>query len=212
MDNAKNNELKMNQRHNIRTFAVHRTMKKTLFIVIICLLGISCRQPKTDVNKMEVTKNYIKALNTSDYDAIIGLFKDSIRMKEIVYSSVFSKDEYYQLFQWDSTFSPTYKILEIKEENDAIRMTVSKECPRILFLNEEPNVTDETVKFEDGKIKSIEITKYVVLNEKVWERNRTQLVEWIETHHPELDGFLYDQTKKGAIKYLEAIKRYQARQ
>ncbi|MEM8507749.1 MAG: hypothetical protein AAF717_07960 [Bacteroidota bacterium] len=183
-------------------------MKKIFIIVCISLLNISCRQSNPNMNKTKVAENYINALNTSDYDAIIELFKDSIRMKELVYSSVFSKDDYYQLFQWDSTFSPVYKIIEIKEEDDAVRMTVSKECPRILFLNQEPIVTNEIVEFEDGKIHSIEITKYVVFNEKEWEFQRTKLVEWTEQHSPERNDFLYDQTKEGAIKYLEVIKRY----
>ena len=212
MDNAKSNELKVRYRNNVRNIVANRSMKKAILLVCISLIGISCQQSNKRIDKIEIAQNYIKALNTSDYDGIIGLFKDSIRMKEVVYSSVFSKDNYYQLFQWDSTFSPTYKLLEIKEVNDVVQMKVSKECPRILFLNEEPMVTDEVLKFEEGKIESVEITKYVVFNQKGWDRNRANLVEWTETHHPELDGFLYDQTRKGAINYLEAIKRYQARQ
>ena len=186
-------------------------MKKIILILSIAVIGSSFQQSNKEVNKIEIAEKYINALNESDYDGIIGLFKDSIRMKELVYSSVFSKDEYYSLFQWDSTFYPSYKILGIKKENDAVRMTVSKECPRILFLNEEPNVTDEIIRFEDGKIKSIETIKYIVFNEKVWEKNKANLVEWVETHHPGLNGFLYDQTKKGAMKYLQAIRLYQSR-
>ncbi len=106
-------------------------MKKVLLIVPIVFLWISCHHSTKVVNKVEVVKEYINALNESNYDGIVSLFKDSVRMKELVYSSVFSKKEYYQLFQWDSTFHPTYKILEIKEENGLVRMTVSKECPRI---------------------------------------------------------------------------------
>lgn len=184
-------------------------MQKIILTIVISIIGISCQYSNESVNKVEIAEEYINALNESDYDEIITLFKDSVRLKELVYSSAFSKEEYYHLFQWDSTFHPTYKILSIQEENGAVRMKVSKECTRILFLNEEPNVTDELVRFEDGKINSIEITNYVVFNEEKWEKNRADLVSWVEANHPELNGFLYDQTKKGALKYLEALRLYQ---
>ena len=188
------------------------SMKISVLVSFVFMIALSCQPANKGVNKVEIAEQYINALNATDYEAIVGLFKDSVRMKEIVYSSVFSKDAYYTLFQWDSTFHPLYKILGIKEENGVVKMTVSKECPRILFLNEVPNVTEETIKFEDGKIQSVEITQYVVFNEKTWETNRDSLVAWVEKHHPSLNGFLYDQTKQGAIKYLEAIQRYQSRQ
>ncbi|MEQ9442629.1 MAG: hypothetical protein RIG62_26550 [Cyclobacteriaceae bacterium] len=184
-------------------------IKKRLLFISIAFLGLSCQQASKPVSHVAAAKEYIQVLNESDYEGVISLFKDSIRMKELVYSSVFSREEYYQLFQWDSVFHPTYQILDIKEENDGVRMTVSKECTRIRFLNEAPNVTDERLTFEQGKITHVEILNYIVFNEATWEKNRADLVQWVEREHPALDGFLYDQTKKGALKYLKAINLYQ---
>lgn len=186
-------------------------IKKRLLFISIAFLALSCQQASKPVSHVAAAKEYIQVQNESDYEGVISLFKDSIRMKELVYSSVFSKEEYYQLFQWDSVFHPTYQILDIKEENDGVRMTVSKACPRIRFLNEAPMVTDERVT-EQGKITYVEILNYIVFNEETWEKNRADLVQWVEREHPELDGFLYDQTKKGALKYLKAINLYQESQ
>lgn len=176
-----------------------------LFAVAFCL---SCQQQK-GVNKVQLVKDYVEALNESDYEKTTSLFLDSIRLKEMDYVSAFSKTEYLRLFQWDSIFQPKYQIFEIKEENGYVRMQVSKKCKRILFLNEEPNITDERVNFENGKITSIEILNYVVFNDDKWDKNRANLTSWIETNHPELIGFLHDQSKQGALNYLKAIELYQ---
>lgn len=177
-----------------------------LFLIITCL---SCKEDNEEINKIQIVENYIRALNKADYKTITPLFKDSIRLIEIDYYSAFSKEEYYPLFKWDSTFRPTYRILEIKEENEGVRMKVSKECQRILFLNEEPIITSEFVRFKDGSINSITIENYVIFNNNKWSNNRAKLVAWIEENHPELNGFLTDQTQQGALNYLKAIKLFQ---
>ena len=184
-------------------------MIRILLALFIVSIVMSCQSPDQKVDKVEIAKEYIDALNDSDFNRITALFKDSIRMSELKYTSVLSQNEYYPLFQWDSTFHPVYKILKIENEKEFVRMTVSKQCPRILFLNEEPVVTDEFVAFHDDKIKSIQIRNYVVFNDEKWEENRANLTTWVEMNHPEFNGFLHDQTKKGASNYLQAISLYQ---
>lgn len=186
-------------------------MKKLLFFApFLALFLISCQPSKKEVDKVQLVKDYIAALNAFDYPAIIDKFKDSIRLKERVYESIFSKEDYYHLFQWDSTLNPTYKILEINEAEDGtVHMHVSKLEERIQFLNEEAIVTDEVVSFEEGKIHNIDIVNYVVFNEVEWINNRKKLVTWVNNNHPELNGFLHDQSKKGALQYLKALEYYQ---
>jgi len=188
-------------------------MKNFLLLTIMsCAILFSCQQQKREVDKVALVKDYIKALNRSDYKAIIDSFHDSVRMKELDYISAMSKSNYYQFFQWDSTFVPEYKIISIKELDGAVNMQVSKNCSRIDFLHEEPTVNDELVTFENGQIKHIEIVKYIVFNDEKWSKNRARLTNWIKEHHPELDGFLYDQTKAGALNYLQAIKLFRERE
>jgi len=185
-------------------------MKKLLFFApFLAVLLCSCQPSHREVDKIQLVKDYIAALNQFDYPAIIDKFGDSVRMKERVYESTFSKEDYYHHFQWDSTLKPTYKILEISEvEDGTVHMHVSKLEERIEFLNEEAIVTDEVVTFENGKIHNINIVNYVVFNEVEWINNRKQLVTWVNNNHPELNGFLHDQTKQGALNYLKALEYY----
>lgn len=180
-------------------------------VTFFCVVS-SCtesKQAQATIPKTQLVEQYINALNKSDFQQVRFLFFDSIRLKELDYVSVFSKDDYYHLFQWDSTFHPTYKILEIQEDKSGVKMKVSKECKRILFLNQEPIVTHEFVKFKDNKIMSVDIIDYKVFNDSIWSLNRANLVSWITTNHPELNGFLHDQSKQGALNYLKAIQLYQ---
>jgi len=43
---------------------------------------------------------------------------------------------------------------------------------------------------------------------KLWNLTKNEMVTWIKKNHPELDGFIYDQTKTGAQNYLKAIALY----
>ncbi|WP_420602881.1 hypothetical protein [Flagellimonas sp.] len=184
-------------------------MNKVFILLCIATIAISCHEKKSEVDKVQIIEDYIGALNEGDHGIVIESFSDSVRLNEMDYKSVFSKEDYYSLFQWDSTFVPKYQILDIEQKGEDVEIKVSKKCTRILFLNEEPIITKELVKFKRSKIYSITITDYEVFNDGKWSGNRANLVSWIKTHHPELDGFLIDQSKRGALNYLKAINLYQ---
>ena len=129
---------------------------------------------------------------------------------EYDYEYTFSKEAYVEWLKWDAVFEPTYKILEIGQENGAIKATTSKTDKRILFLNEEPIVTEQVLRFEKDKIISIETTKYVIFNDSLFVANRAQFLNWIDENHPELGAFINDQTEAGGITYLKAIELYEA--
>lgn len=185
-------------------------MKVAIFILCV-VMAMSCGQKSKKIDKVEIVKDYINALNVSDYKQVVGLFRDSIRLKEMDYVSTFSKEAYHSLFQWDSTFGPKYQILDIRSDGDDVRMKVSKQCDRILFLNQEPIITQEMVKFDGDAIQSIDIVEYVVFNDSLWSAKREDLVSWIEGHHPDLNGFIHDQTKQGAMNYQKAMAFYRNR-
>ncbi len=184
-------------------------MKSIVPLAFVIFIGFTSCTQNQPFDGIAATNRYFEALNESNYDKVTSFFVDSIRMTEGIYASVLSKQAYKHMFQWDSTFHPTYTILEIEQSGDTVLMQVSKTCTRIHFLHEAPAVSKERVVFQNGKIFSREIVDYVVFNGERWSSNRASLVSFIEANHPEFNGFLYDQTKAGAIKYLKVIELYQ---
>ncbi len=182
-------------------------MKKyILSIVLSVLFGlIACNRSPSP---LETAKTYYNALDQSDFETLSPLLADSVVSKEIVYETVFSKKGYLELQQWDSVFGPTYKILDIEEIDGKVKAKISKSCPRILFLNGEPVVTEETITFSNGKIDSVVIDAYLMFNTKRWDSVRSKLVNYIDQNHEHLNGFIYDQTVKGALNYTEALNLY----
>lgn len=79
---------------------------------------------------------------------------------------------------------------------------------RIYLLHEEPIVTDDIIRFDNNKIKSIERTNLVFMD-LVFVNNRTSFLSWIDKNHPEFNGFINNQTKIGGMKYLKAIELYE---
>ena len=70
-------------------------------------------------------------------------------------------------------------------------------------------MTDQVIRFDKDKITSIETTKYVIFNDSLFVANREKLLNWVDENHPELGGFINDQTKTGGMKYLKAIELYE---
>lgn len=180
--------------------------------VLLLILFASCNISKKEGNKLELAKTYYQVLDQSKISEISSLISDSLVTKEIGYDyeQVFSKEQYINWLKWDSLFNPTYKILEIEEIDSTVKVKVSKSDQRILFLHKEPTVYAQTLHFEDGKITTIE-NKNVIFNDSVWVKNRAIFLKWIDQNHPELNGFIFDQTEKGGLNYLKAIEYYKNR-
>lgn len=182
-------------------------MQKTILITLfISIAFLSC---KKRYNKLELAKEYYEVLNNSNYSNIFYLLADSIISKEIDYKKTFSQEDYIEFLKWDSTFESKHEVLEIKEEGEIVRVKVSQNDKRILFLHEQPIITNQIIRFNNGKISNLETVEYVFFNDSVFIKNRTKLLNWVDKNHPELKGFLYDQTQKGGLKYLKAIELYQ---
>ena len=109
--------------------------------------------------------------------------------------------------KWDAVFDPSYKILEIEQQDEIVKAKISKMDKRIFFLHEEPFITNQIIQFQKNKIISV-ATEYVNFNEKTWGKNKTELLNWINENHPKLNGFIHDQTETGGLKYLKAIELY----
>lgn len=190
-------------------------MNKFITLSILLIIGfISCKTPEKEkikeTSKLETAKKYYKALDNSDSYEMLTVIADSIIVREGAddYEERFSQNGYTAWLEWDSVFEPTYKILEIKEENEVVKAKISKVDKRILFLTEEPMVWNEIVRFDKNKIVEVERMEYEVFNVPKFIENRDKLVNWIDKNHSELNGFLYPQTKSVGMKYLKAIELY----
>ncbi len=202
--------------HHFMPFKNPKTSNK--FIALILLFTtvlVSCKTgPKnqeTTISSLDIAKNYYQALDRSDSAKMQTLVGDSIVVRERPdnYQEQFSNQAYTIWLEWDSVFQPTYKILEIAQENQVVKAKILKTDKRLLFLTQEPVVWNEIVHFNDNnKIVKVERTNYEVFNVSKFIKNRDTLVSWIGINHPELNGFLYPQTKSVGIKYLEAIQLY----
>lgn len=181
-----------------------RQSPKAIGTILVLLLFAACT-PSSDLS--QITKDFYAAMEVHDHTKIISFYSDSVRIIGKDYRSLYTKEAYKDWLEWDEVFAPTYEILSLTERNNFVEAQIRKSDPRILFLNGEPYVTTERLNFENGKLQSIEIIeeKY---NQAHWVENRQLLVKWIAENHPELDGFIFDQTKEGGLRYKEALELY----
>ena len=183
--------------------------------VLLCLLTIGllyCKQQEKGIDTLEIANRYYRALNNSDESQMAALLLDSIVIREsdYDYQEVFSSKGYVQWLQWDAVFDPTYEVLEIEQSNGTVKARISKIDKRISFLHQQPTITEETIHFENDKMIMVERTN-IVFDENTFVKNREALLTWIDQYHPELSGFIYDQTETGGLNYLKAIELYQKR-
>jgi hypothetical protein len=183
-------------------------MNKTIVLFLLLTIGfVSCKNSEKEIARVEIAKQYFKVLDNSDYTKISDWFTDSLTTIEGEYKQTYSKTDYLEFLKWDSVFDPNYEILEIEQKNGIVKAKISKMDKRISFLHEKPFITNQTIKFQNEKIISVE-TEYLDFNEATWEKNKNGLLSWIDENHPELNGFIYDQTKSGGMKFLKAIELY----
>src|SRR5690606_10902839 len=119
-------------------------------------------------------KRYYNVLDNSDCFKIGALISDSILVRDGDYIQKFSQNDYVQWLKWDSVFDPTYKILQIEQENGIVKAEISKMDKRIMFLHREPIVTTEIIRFNGNKIVSVE-RESVIFNETTFLKNRNDL-------------------------------------
>lgn len=186
-------------------------MNKTIGILVLWALAFfSCKTaPKKETDKIGIARQYYQALDRSDGPAMEKLLADSLFTQEGDYRQTFSRAAYREWVKWDAVFEPRYEILQIAQESEGVVAKISKGDKRIFFLHKAPIVTQQVIRFDGNKISGVETIDYIGFNESTFLDNRGKLLRWIEEHHPELNGFLYDQTESGGMNYLKAIELYQ---
>lgn len=182
-----------------------------LVLLIFCLQGTACQENPGSIDKTQLAREFYQAMAASDWEALANLYGDSVRVAEGESFHAIAKEDYATWLAWDSVFQPKYEILELEEADSSVVIKVSKTCKRILFLNQAPLITQEKLNFRNGKIYSLSIQEYIGFDNEAWLGRREELVAWVAEHHPELDGFVFDQTRQGGLNYLKAIDLYQSR-
>ncbi len=171
----------------------------------------SCNGLNSPISHKRIVERYISALNKADFNEISTYLNDSIRTEELNFLLSNNLEDYHTLFQWDSVFNPHYELIDIQELEKGVQVTLSKECKRILFLNDTALITRSKLEFSEGKITRFQTYEHLSLDFSKWESRRDTLVSWIDTHRPELSDFVYDQTIQGGQDYLKAIELYNNR-
>jgi len=184
--------------------------KIIVFLFFIAIGLISCKNSEKTIDKIEIAEKFFVALNKSNSSEMKDLLNDSLitTIPKYEYEVRYSKNDYVKNWlKWDSVFKPNYKVLEMNLESGIIKAKVSKVDNRILFFMQKPFLTNEVLKFEKDKIIAIE-TEYLNFDEETWGKNRSELLSWISENHPELNGFIDDQTEAGGKKFLKALELY----
>ncbi len=192
----------------------HLKMNQILIILLLFLVVlVNCKNPEKTIDRLEIAEKYFVALDESNSSKIKDLLTDSliITIPKYEYEVRYSKSDYVgKWLKWDSVFEPTYKVLEMKLENGIVKAKVSKIDKRILFFMQKPFLTNEILRFQNDKIITVE-TEYLNFDEETWEKSRNGLLSWISENHPELNGFINDQTEAGGMKFLKALELYETK-
>lgn len=173
-------------------------------LVVCCLIG--CNEQKR--TPKEMVKVYYQSLDLGDYNSIKLVISDSITLVEGDFVMPYDKGSFYEHFKWDSVFRTSYELLNIEEKNNQVFATVASKSIKNEFLQNNPLTCTFKISFKSGKISGIENSKCTGTDWALWETQRDSLVSWVAKTHPNLNGFVYDMTMKGAMNYVNAISLY----
>ncbi|WP_036383555.1 MULTISPECIES: hypothetical protein [Flavobacteriaceae] len=182
-------------------------MKNILPILFLLCFLTGCNDQ--NVTHKETVTRYYNARDAVNFNKLRTLINDSITIVAGDYVMPYDQDGFYEVFRWDSIFSPSYKIIELEERNNQVIVSVMMTSARNEFLKNSPMTCQYKISFKSGKISKIEEKECRDADWGVWKNKVDSLVGWIKKNHPELDGFIYDMTMNGAKNYLKAIELYE---
>lgn len=183
-------------------------MNKVVFILLV-ILFLSCENHS--INESEQIITYYDGLKTGDFNQIKATISDSLNIIEGDYIMRFDQEGFYEHFKWDSIFNPIYELKKVEQVGGDFITEIEVRSSRFKFLKNNPLMSRHQFHFESGRISKIENIGFVGTYWKVWENQKSSLVNWIHSNHPELDGFINDLTMQGGLDYLKAIELYENR-
>ncbi len=156
----------------------------------------------------EIITDFFMAANNADFETISTLISDDFVISEGNFIIANSKEKFREVFLWDSEFSPKTTVIDITEKDNAFEVILTKICKRIKFLHDSEIKIKVRVTIKNGMITRMETNDYLKFDLDKFQKRRGEFVRWVSANHPELSGFINDQTKEGAKKYLKAIDLY----
>ncbi|MFS4491718.1 hypothetical protein [Maribacter sp. 2308TA10-17] len=183
----------------------------TKIVFLFFLIAFTACTPVKENTSKEI-KAYYEGYKNSDYNQVKRTLADSLITTEGDYIMAFSRESYHEQFKWDSVFKPVYKLISIENQEEHPVATITVHSSKFEFLKNNPLKLRHQFYFTKGKISKIKTVDFIDVNWDTWEKEKVALVNWVQTNHPELDGFMNDLTMKGAQNYLKAIDLYQQRQ
>jgi len=183
------------------------TMKNLLLILLSIMLLTKCWH-ETQTNK-ELVTNYFDARQSGEFEKIKAVVNDSFTITEGDHIMPYSLDSYYEVFKWDSIFQTSYKIVKLKDVNNQVVASIDLSSIRNKFLQNDQMTCQFKISFDSGKISKIESLDCQGADWAVWQKKVNTLVSWIETNHPDLNGFIHDMSMEGANNYLKAIELFE---
>lgn len=181
-----------------------------LLSLLLLLLLVNCATPIS--KEAAQVQAYYEGFKNSNYDQIKETIADSFAIIEGDFTMRFNKESYYQHFAWDSIFKPVYQLDRIYKEKQYVIATASVQSQRFLFLQNNPLTCTHKFQFKEGKISRMTNLGCPGAHWITWKQQVDTLVNWTRSNHPELDGFINDQSMQGAQNYLKAIELYQRSQ
>lgn len=186
-------------------------MTRYLLLAACLVLAVGSRPVVAQDTPERIVAGYIGALNASNFDTLASLLSDSLLVAEVFAGeeNVLSRtrSDFHRIFRWDSVFSPVYGLQEMVTNGSTVEAIVSKTCKRIAYLHNDPILYRAVFSTEGDQIVAIR-RSYITFELEMWTSRRDRLVSWIDEHHPELAGFVFDQTISGARNYISAIDLY----
>jgi hypothetical protein len=184
--------------------------KSIILLLLLTIWIFSCKNSEKGFDKLDIAKKFYIAIDNSNPSKTKELITENFTTKDDGFEQKYSGNEYAEWIKWDSIFQPTYEIIKIEQKNGTVSAKISKIDKRISFLHQEPIITNEIIQFENNKITNINRVS-ASFNVERFVKRRDELVSWIAENHPELNGFLNDQTITGGKKYMKAIELYRNR-
>ena len=180
-------------------------MNKSLIILLFIAFTVKVTAQQTPEQKIG---SYFTALNNSDFGTVKKLVADDFTMVDVDFTICSSAKQFYSVFQWDSVFSPDYRIKEIKTLQGELIVEADKTDDRVKLLHDKPLSSSFSVTFEEGKIKQIKVKGYNDFDFNKWQGRLKDITSWNKKHHTELSGFERDISLNGALNYKKALSYY----
>ena len=182
-------------------------MKNWVVFMFTLVIVSACSNER--LLRSEAVTKYYNGFDTGNFNEIKSVLGDSITLSSGDYVMPYGHSDFYEFFKWDSVFDTSFKIIDLIEKGNQIEVKIKSESDRYRYLENNPLETKFLISFDEERITSIKDLGSETADWVIWRTKVDTLVNWTKVHHPELDGFIFDISMKGAQNYREAIRHFE---